>query len=43
MRWAATKTMRDTLSPTWNESFAIDLSAKMPMGGKLAPFMVGWG
>ena len=38
--WGATKTVRDTLAPTWNESFAIDLLAKMPMGGKLAPFVV---
>jgi len=38
--WGGTETVRDTLSPTWNESFAIDLLAKMPMGGKLVPFVV---
>jgi hypothetical protein len=40
MRWAATKTKRDTLSPTWNETFTVDLLPKMPLGGKLAPFVV---
>jgi Ca2+-dependent lipid-binding protein len=40
MIWAATTTKRDTLSPTWNETFGINLLAKMPMGGKLAPFVV---
>jgi len=40
MKWASTTTKRDTLSPTWNETFGIDLLAKMPMGGKLLPFVV---
>jgi hypothetical protein len=40
MQWGATKTVRDSLSPTWNETFSLDLLTKMPLGGKLAPFMV---
>jgi hypothetical protein len=38
--WGATKTVRDSLSPTWNETFSLDLLTKMPLGGKLVPFVV---
>ena len=38
--WGATKTVRDSLSPTWNETFSLDLLTKMPMGGPLLPLRV---
>mmetsp|Transcript_34087 Transcript_34087/g.43978 ORF Transcript_34087/g.43978 Transcript_34087/m.43978 type:complete len:561 (+) Transcript_34087:41-1723(+) len=38
--WGETATQRDTMSPTFNETFTVPLLTKFPMGGKLAEFCI---
>lgn len=38
--WGETATQRDTMSPTFNETFTVPVLSKFPMGGKLTEFKI---